>query len=69
LLRFNIPAGHLTARSGPKDITAIAYAGAGLALAIFVFIHSFPAPFGSDRHNWSDDPDSAHGTHRKVWCW
>jgi hypothetical protein len=30
LLRFNIPAGHLTARSGPKDITAIAYAGAGL---------------------------------------
>lgn len=40
-LLFNIPAGHLADRLGPRDITAIAYAGEGLALASFVFIHSF----------------------------
>ncbi len=40
-LLFNIPAGHLADRYGPRDITAIAYGGEGLALASFVFIHSF----------------------------
>jgi MFS family permease len=40
-LLFNIPAGHLADRFGPRDITALAYAGEGLALASFVFIHSF----------------------------
>jgi MFS family permease len=40
-LLFNIPAGHLADRYGPRDITALAYAGEGLALASFVFIHSF----------------------------
>ncbi len=40
-LLFNIPAGHLADRLGPRDITAIAYAGEGVALASFVFIHSF----------------------------
>ncbi len=40
-LLFNIPAGHLADRFGPRDITAIAYAGEGVALASFVFIHSF----------------------------
>ena len=40
-LLFNIPAGHLADRYGPRDITAIAYAGEGLALGSFVFIHSF----------------------------
>ncbi|HEY3292546.1 MAG TPA: MFS transporter, partial [Candidatus Nanopelagicaceae bacterium] len=43
-LLFNIPAGHLADRFGPRDITALAYAGEGLALASFVFIHSF-VPF------------------------
>lgn len=40
-LLFNIPAGHLADRFGPRDITAVAYASEGLALASFVFIHSF----------------------------
>jgi MFS family permease len=40
-LLFNIPAGHLADRYGPRDITALAYAGEGLSLASFVFIHSF----------------------------
>ena len=40
-LLFNIPAGHLADRFGPRDITAVAYAGEGLALGSFVFIHSF----------------------------
>lgn len=40
-LLFNIPAGHLADRIGPRDITAIAYACEGLVLASFVFIHSF----------------------------
>lgn len=40
-LLFNIPAGHLADRYGPRDITALAYAGEGIALGSFVFIHSF----------------------------
>ena len=43
-LLFNIPAGHLADRFGPRDLTALAYAGEGLALSSFVFIHSF-VPF------------------------